>query len=457
MSQSFAADAENASTPVVSALYRAVWRWHFYAGLLVLPFLVSIAITGGIYLFKDEINGMIYGQLMHVAPSSAAEAKPSELLAAALAKVPGAAIGYMPPPAADRAAQVRIAADSGSTQVVFVDPHTREVTGASEDGGFAGSPLMLTIRHIHSLKVFGWFAERLVEIVGGWAMILVMTGIYLWWPRTQTGGVVTVRGTPGRRVFWRDLHAVTGLFVGVFLLFLALTGMPWSGYWGNHLNTYANAWGFGYPAQFWDNVPKSTVPMKEAMEKTSWTLENQPMPVSMPNGLAPIGIDKAIAIFETLGLAKGYSIDLPGGAEGVYSASIFPKQVAGERVVHIDQYSGKTLFDGGFKEEGLVAKGIEWGVSVHTGQEFGRFNQLLMLAACMAIVLMAVSAAVMWWKRRPKGRLGAPAFPADYRVPRGILVIATAMGLAFPLVGLSMLVMMAIDWLLPRSLRARLA
>ena len=24
----------------VSDLYRAVWRWHFYAGLLVLPFLV---------------------------------------------------------------------------------------------------------------------------------------------------------------------------------------------------------------------------------------------------------------------------------------------------------------------------------------------------------------------------------------------------------------------------------
>jgi len=72
-------------------------------------------------------------------------------------------------------------------------------------------------------------------------------------------------------------------------------------------------------------------------------------------------------------------------------------------------------------------------------------------------VLMAVAAVVMWWKRRPKGSLGAPRPPADYRVGRGILVIAVLFGLAFPLVGLSMLVMLAIDWLLPSGLKERLA
>jgi hypothetical protein len=42
--------------PTDNALYRAVWRWHFYAGLLVIPFLMALAITGCIYLFDDEIN-----------------------------------------------------------------------------------------------------------------------------------------------------------------------------------------------------------------------------------------------------------------------------------------------------------------------------------------------------------------------------------------------------------------
>jgi len=38
------------------ALYRAVWRWHFCAGLLALPFLLLLSITGGLYLFKPEIE-----------------------------------------------------------------------------------------------------------------------------------------------------------------------------------------------------------------------------------------------------------------------------------------------------------------------------------------------------------------------------------------------------------------
>src|SRR5262245_20574654 len=43
-----------------SPLYRVVWRWHFIAGLLVLPFMLSLAITGALYLFKDELDHAIY-------------------------------------------------------------------------------------------------------------------------------------------------------------------------------------------------------------------------------------------------------------------------------------------------------------------------------------------------------------------------------------------------------------
>jgi len=32
------------------SLYRAVWRWHFYAGLLILPVLAWMAATGALYL-----------------------------------------------------------------------------------------------------------------------------------------------------------------------------------------------------------------------------------------------------------------------------------------------------------------------------------------------------------------------------------------------------------------------
>ena len=37
-------------------IYRMVWRWHFLAGLIVLPVLAWMAVTGSLYLYKGEIE-----------------------------------------------------------------------------------------------------------------------------------------------------------------------------------------------------------------------------------------------------------------------------------------------------------------------------------------------------------------------------------------------------------------
>lgn len=52
----------------LSGAYRAVWRWHFYAGLFVLPVLMLMALTGALYLFKAEIESAAYGRMAAVAP-----------------------------------------------------------------------------------------------------------------------------------------------------------------------------------------------------------------------------------------------------------------------------------------------------------------------------------------------------------------------------------------------------
>ena len=51
------------------SLYRAIWRWHFFAGLLVIPFMLNLAITGSLYLFKDEINSTFFGYRYIVQPA----------------------------------------------------------------------------------------------------------------------------------------------------------------------------------------------------------------------------------------------------------------------------------------------------------------------------------------------------------------------------------------------------
>src|SRR3546814_11937732 len=36
--------------------YRTIWRWHFYAGLFVIPFVLLLAVTGEAYLFKPQVE-----------------------------------------------------------------------------------------------------------------------------------------------------------------------------------------------------------------------------------------------------------------------------------------------------------------------------------------------------------------------------------------------------------------
>jgi uncharacterized iron-regulated membrane protein len=87
---------------------------------------------------------------------------------------------------------------------------------------------------------------------------------------------------------------------------------------------------------------------------------------------------------------------------------VVPDRIADARTIHLDQYSGAVLFVARYADLGGAARAIELGTCIHVGQELGRVNQLAMLLACVASVVLSVAAVAMWWKRRPAGALGAP-------------------------------------------------
>ncbi|RVQ50497.1 PepSY-associated TM helix domain-containing protein [Sinorhizobium meliloti] len=436
-------ESTGAAVRSASDLYRAVWRWHFYAGLLVLPFMITLAITGALYLFHNEIDAIVHANLKQVEiREGAATATPSAMVAAALAAHPGTAVKFTGPASPTASAEITVSTGTEGKLAVYVDPYSGKVLGSLPDRG----TVMWTIRYLHSLKYFGSFTRALIEMAGGWSILLVGTGIFLWWPRQQTGGVLTVRGTPKRRVFWRDTHAVTGIFVGFFIVFLAITGMPWSGVWGAKVNEWANGNNFGYPAGVRVAVPMSDEHL-EHVAKTSWSLEQAQVPQSPDHqhGATAIGLDEAVATFDRLGLHDGYAVNIPTTPTGIYTGSVYPDDLSQQRVVHLDQYSGKPLIDMSYSDYGPLGKWLEWGINVHLGQEFGLVNQIVLLAVCIAIVALAASAGVMWWKRRPAGSLGVPPMPSDKRVFWGLLTILIAGGIVFPLVGLSLVIMFALD------------
>lgn len=460
----------NTQQTTQSALYRRVWRWHFYAGLICLPFLALMAGTGALYLFKEPIESLVYAKLRFAdTPGAALDAE--SLIAKALAARPGQPVRFNGPPAPGRSAEVGVRVASG-TVGVYLDPVTGRVLGELPDE----QRLMEVVKRLHSLALVGKTANYWVEIVAGWGIVLVVSGVFLWWPRGRKGGVYRVRGRPAQRTWWRDLHAVTGVWAAAAILFLAVTGMPWSAYWGQQFGRLTSDLGIGLPRYLFGPGPVSTPPPLVGTSMP-WIVSQAPVPQSVaPHDVhsghaqrapavghgaagasdAPsIGLNKAMAIFAKLGVPAGTPVNLPMEPGGTFTAMHFPEDVRGQRVVHLDRYSGAVLADVGYKDYGTAGRAIEWGINLHTGLQFGWINQLVMLVACLSIILLAASAVVMWWKRRPAGQLAAPTKREGDRAAFGAILIAVALGLVYPLLGASMLVALLADPLIPTSWRKR--
>jgi uncharacterized iron-regulated membrane protein len=445
------------------ALYRAVWRWHFYAGLIVAPFMLMLSVTGAIYLFKEDINDLLYAHERLVAPVQASLPF-SQLVAAAEAAMPGGVVTRIDPPATpDRSAQVFVVGAAGERRV-FVNPATAEVLGAQN----YQTTLVGLAEQLHGSLMLGKFGDAIVELAACWGAVLVVTGLYLWWPRGRRGvlSALTPSFAARGRPLWKSVHSTLGAWASAVILFLILTGLPWANVWGTLLRGGADIAGVGYPAAHRSHGPGpvSTPTLREATGDAPWTLENAPMPQSEDHsahhgggGMTPshasagaIGVDREATILADAGVATPYRLSLPKGPAGVYTAVVYPGDPRGQRTVQLDQYSGRILGDVAFAQYGVAAKAVEFGVQLHMGNFFGRANQFLMLFACIGVAGLSITGPVMWWKRRPKGRLGAPR-PLEPAGLRGVALVTLALGLVFPLAGLSLAVALAVErWVAPR-------
>jgi uncharacterized iron-regulated membrane protein len=178
-----------------------------------------------------------------------------------------------------------------------------------------------------------------------------------------------------------------------------------------------------------------------------------------PSSVAPnaaIDLDSIIALAKEKGVRDGFVVTLPRSPEGVYTISAPADDPLRQATLHVDQYSGKVLADVRWHDYGIVPKATEMGISLHEGKYFGLANQLSMFFAAMVVITLSVSGAVMWWRRRPEKTLGAPAMPANFPLWKGAVTVIGVMGLAFPMVGISLVLVLSFDYLvLSRLLRLK--
>ncbi|MDP5305501.1 PepSY-associated TM helix domain-containing protein [Paracoccus spongiarum] len=434
-------------------LYRAAWRWHFYAGIVVVPFFLMLAVTGMMMLWIAWIDGRD-GERTAVIPTGAALAVSAQA-DAALAAVPGGKlVQYVAPRTPDLAAIFRVDDAEGAAQMVVVDPYRATVL----DQFPRRSGWDDWADNFHGTLMLGVTGDRMIEIAASLGVVLLATGLYLWWPRE--GGVLRAfvpRLSARGRGLWKSLHATIGVWISVFLFFFLVSGLSWSGVWGEKL---VQAWS-SFPAGKYDNIPLSDdvhATMNHGAKEVPWALEQTPMPASGSqaghDGIAgAVDLDSVDALARQIGYDARYQLNLPQSDNGVWtlsrdSMSTDSTDPTSDRVVHVDRFSGRILADIRYQDYSLMGKAMAVGVALHMGT-LGLWSVLANTLFCLSVIFLCLSGLVMWWKRRPAGqaRLVAPPLPENMPFWKGAVAVGLAVSLAFPMAGLTLAAVLLADLL----------
>lgn len=405
--------------------YRAVWRWHFYAGVLVSPVLVVLAVTGGLYTFKAEIDGAINARVLTAHPADG-RITYQEQIRAAQASLPGGytVSGLEISPEPDRATVLTFQGANRPVRRVGVDPYTGEVLGELEPDRFF--PWVLTL---HRNLFLGTTGRVIVELVTGWTIVLLATGLYLWWPRRaeRVRGVWLPRLRAKPYTVLRDLHTLAGLYFLPLALVIAATGLLYSLTWGASYRYAARATGAG---SFFSNPPKS------------------------PDAKgAPVPVDAVVATARQLYPDQPLSVFLPRRPDD--SVTLFVRGTTGpsnHAFVVLHRANASVLLNKTTDEFPTTTQWATWNFALHVGSVGGTPTKVLWALACAVLVGLPVTGFWMWWKRRPKRQIGLPRRP-DARIPWWVIASAGALGLVLPTVGISMLAVLSGEWVVGRIAR----
>ncbi|MEM7394179.1 MAG: PepSY domain-containing protein, partial [Verrucomicrobiota bacterium] len=206
------------------SVYKAVWRWHFYAGMIAGPIILAVTITGLIYIWVDEWETTVNRDLFIAQPATGEPAPLDDQVKAVLEKYPEADLERFLLRGGDLTSQMWWKTEEGFTRYVYINPYTAEVQGTRNHQ----RSFMPIMRKMHRTLLMGRTGRILIELATSWTLVLLLTGLVLWWPK-QINRVMGVWWIRLKRVkpyiVWRDLHTVPNMYISLIAIIIVFTGL----------------------------------------------------------------------------------------------------------------------------------------------------------------------------------------------------------------------------------------
>ncbi len=426
------------------------WRIHFWAALIASPFALLAAVTGLVYVFTPQIEAALYADLDHVTGTGLPLPLDSAVAAAEAAAPAGWQLtSVLPAYTATDTVKVNFAmATSGighvghihtetipaarapasnnpaptSELVVYVNPYTATVVGQlGIDQRFN-----VWAKKLHSrlLQTDGW--RWMIELAASWLMVMLLTGIYLWWPHDSRKLLPDLR-MKGRAA-WRQWHSFIGVVLAVLSFTILTTGLTWSQYAGSQFRALRDNIGQAPPG-----VPQNL--------QSSLQAEIPPLPWQ---AAWDIGRENAPDV--------AMSITPPDDTQGIWMLSAVDRSQPGKGFdLALDNYSGQKLYYSGWDHQTTFAKATSIGIPFHRG-EFGWWNEALLILFGAGTLFSLVSGWVMFFKRYQSGSRWLPRLlPGAWKaasVP--CWVTAGVLCIAMPLLALSAAAVIMVEIILQR-------
>lgn len=422
-----------------STLRPLVLRLHFYAGVLVAPFLLVAAATGFLYAASYQAEKFVYAHELTVPEVGDRKLPISEQVAAARkARPEGTVSAVRPSPEDDATTRVLLSGApgvaEGHTLAVFVDPYTGKVRGSLEQYGSTGAlPLRTWIDEFHRDLHLGETGRLYSELAASWLWVIAGGGLVLWFARRRTQR--KLRGTTGRRRTL-GLHGTVGVWAAAGFFFLSATGLTWSAYAGANVEELRTALGQTTP----------TVSAAAGGEHTGHDAA-----AGTGGTEHGIGLDKVLAAARAEGLGDPVEIVPPADSSSAYVVNQIQRSWPEKQdAVAVDPATGEVTDVLRFADYPVLAKLTRWGIDAHSGVLFGIVNQIVLMALALSLILLIVWGYRMWWQRGKDRTFGRPIprgawqqVPPQLLVP--LLAGVTVLGYFVPLLGITLLAFVVVD------------
>ena len=403
------------------------WRWHVIAGLLSLPFVILLTVTGIVYMFKAEVNHYFYHHMTEVTPQLSQPLSYEQQLASVQRFSNLPVVSLTLASNANQASVFRLKGKGRTKHLVYIDPYTGTTMGEFKQA----DSLMYNIRKLHGELLLDKPGTLVVELIASWFIVLLTTGLIIWWPSTkQLAGVFSIRFNASRRILWRDLHAVTSFWIGLILLIVIAGAMPWTDVFGTNLKRVQKITDSGYPM--------------------AWRSDKG---VSSQIVGSPLTLDEMVLKAQSQSLQGVIEIKLPQKDEGPFKVSNRSFWLSDQQVMYFDQYSGDPLKQLTWDDVGILMDMRQVFMRLHQG-EYGRANWWILLIGCMLFLVANIASIIAYVKRKPRQRFGIPAVPKSFKMGYGLLLLIMLLAVVFPLFGLSVILIVGGQYVFKKQLSA---